>query len=732
MVRTILVYAAGAVVIAAGWLRLEQPAEGAGLALWLALLALLAALPRLRWTKAAALLGAAALAVGSALEVSPLDPGAAGARFWDGFLLFYELELPFPVAEQPDMASVLLLAVFGFCAAFALAVTARRPALAATVLVVAAGWPATLGEGGSWTGALILAGVLVVLAGLGRTAPRLALAMGTVLVVAAVAASTSSAVGREAFLAWQSWDPYDRPTQPVGVDYVWDGNYGGIAFPERKTVVLRIEAGPERTYWRATTLDSFDGERWIEDTKNSLFPSPFGNRAVLTGDPMLPAAARSPANWAKQVVTVDALRDEHLVGGISPVAYGTRLAEIRYGWGGVAQVRGGLTRGTRYSVWSYAPRPAAKTLARLTARYPAAAVRRGRYLNPVSWQSVPAFGTPGREAFIDEQFRSGFLPRPYRALYAKARQVVGDPRTPYGAVAALETWFRTSGGFTYDEQPGPQGAAPLVTFVQEGKRGYCQYFAGAMTLMLRYLGIPARVAVGFTSGRYDERRRTWTVTDHDAHAWVEAWFPRYGWLPFDPTPARGRLGGGYTASSSSFEEPDALAAFGGGVAARLLAKERLERGRDGFNTGLGGGAVATAAEGGRAALPVLVLVLLGLPAAFAIAKAARRRARYLGRDPRSVARACRAELAGFLADQRIEVPPSATLTEIAALLEARLRIDAGVFARAATFARFAPPEQAARAGVRARRELRELERALRRRLSARARFRGLLSLRSLA
>ncbi len=68
----------------------------------------------------------------------------------------------------------------------------------------------------------------------------------------------------------------------------------------------------------------------------------------------------------------------------------------------------------------------------------------------------------------------------------------------------------------------------------ETRSGYCQHFAGAMALMLRYLGIPARVAAGFASGTYSKDH--WTVTDHDAHAWVEVWFAGYGWLPFDPTP----------------------------------------------------------------------------------------------------------------------------------------------------------------------------------------------------
>ena len=84
-----------------------------------------------------------------------------------------------------------------------------------------------------------------------------------------------------------------------------------------------------------------------------------------------------------------------------------------------------------------------------------------------------------------------------------------------------------------------------------------------MALMLRMLGIPARVAAGFTSGTYEDGG--WTVTDHNAHTWVEVWFPGYGWLPFDPTPGRGSLTASYSASSRAFNAGDAADGFLGGA-----------------------------------------------------------------------------------------------------------------------------------------------------------------------
>jgi hypothetical protein len=91
-------------------------------------------------------------------------------------------------------------------------------------------------------------------------------------------------------------------------------------------------------------------------------------------------------------------------------------------------------------------------------------------------------------------------------------------------------------GYTYDEHP-PVRPYPLESFLFTDRRGYCQQFAGAMALLLRLGGVPARVAAGFTSGQFDKSSRRWLVTDYDAHAWVEAFFPGYGWVRFDPTPA---------------------------------------------------------------------------------------------------------------------------------------------------------------------------------------------------
>ena len=110
-------------------------------------------------------------------------------------------------------------------------------------------------------------------------------------------------------------------------------------------------------------------------------------------------------------------------------------------------------------------------------------------------------------------------------------------------------YLSPANGFSYDEYP-PLTAYPLATFLFLNKLGYCQQFAGSMALLLRMGGVPARVATGFTTGAYDQNTKSWFVTDVDAHAWVEAWFPHYGWVTFDPTPAAAPARGGHAPISS--------------------------------------------------------------------------------------------------------------------------------------------------------------------------------------
>jgi hypothetical protein len=308
-------------------------------------------------------------------------------------------------------------------------------------------------------------------------------------------------------------------------------------------------------------------------------------------------------------------------------------------------------------------------------------------------------------------------------MYAAAQRVAGSAQSPYAAVLALESWFRQRGGFRYDESPPLVRDAPLVAFVTRTKAGYCQHFAGAMAAMLRMLGIPARVAVGFTSGTQDDDGK-WVVTDHEAHAWVEVWFAGLGWIPFDPTPGRGTFAGEYSFASSSEE---AVAALRRGE----LKSSSSPPGRElPDSADLGGGAGATTARAPSLFGIALVLgVLWGL--GVGLGKACIRRARYLTRDPRRAATASRRELESFLRDQGVVIPPGATLQALQRAVYDEFGLDGRPFARAAARARFGRPAQMEPGASLARRELRSLLKRARRELSFWARLRGFVSLRSL-
>jgi transglutaminase-like putative cysteine protease len=116
-------------------------------------------------------------------------------------------------------------------------------------------------------------------------------------------------------------------------------------------------------------------------------------------------------------------------------------------------------------------------------------------------------------------------------------EAIGELTNPFDQAAAIQSWFRNSGGFSYNIQVPQSGTATsdLINFL-EVREGFCQQYAFTMAVMARSLDIPARVAVGFTPGeRLDDG--SWVVGLHDAHAWPELYFEGIGWVPWEPTPS---------------------------------------------------------------------------------------------------------------------------------------------------------------------------------------------------
>jgi transglutaminase-like putative cysteine protease len=128
------------------------------------------------------------------------------------------------------------------------------------------------------------------------------------------------------------------------------------------------------------------------------------------------------------------------------------------------------------------------------------------------------------------------LPQMDPRVWALAAQITASAKTNYDKASRVENYLRSHFGYTL-ELPRTAPSDPIANFLFERKRGHCEYFASAMAVMLRTLGIPSRVVNGFRSDEFNDLSANYVIRAKDAHAWVEAYFPGYGWQTFDPTPA---------------------------------------------------------------------------------------------------------------------------------------------------------------------------------------------------
>ena len=254
---------------------------------------------------------------------------------------------------------------------------------------------------------------------------------------------------------------------------------------------------PVPTYWRLTALEAFDGRIW--SSRGTYRPA----EGPLPRDP-------SPEELSYRV------RQEFRIGALDsfwlPAAY--RPARINLDGARVnAESLTLLTEqdsaaGLVYRVESEIPRYSAAELA----------------------QARPGGGT-GVAPYLQ---LPGDFPADVRAL---AEDVTASATGPYQQALALQDHLRNN--YEYDEAaPAGHSNDHLRYFLFRSKIGYCEQFAGAFAAMARSIGLPARVAVGFTPGSYDPALDVFHVTTKEAHAWPEVYFNDLGWVAFEPTPGR--------------------------------------------------------------------------------------------------------------------------------------------------------------------------------------------------
>jgi protein-glutamine gamma-glutamyltransferase len=332
--------------------------------------------------------------------------------------------------------------------------------------------------------------------------------------------------------------------------FSWDHNYGPLNWPRDGREMLRVKA-KQPAYWKAEALDIFDGRIWRESRS--------GTREATINE--LPANPAVVDRWTQTIkVNVRNLRTRTFVtAGIAVDApQMPHRAAIPNGPPGIWSSSRTLRRGDTYQAKVYTPKPTDRELAAAGSDYDRGFTdfreiqldggRRsapdGQFLGPTvvdfpEWdddvsliQAKRPDPSTGALEFIDGD--RALADSGLRRTWALAQRLKEGAANPFEYTKSVEAYL--SRGFSYTESP-PASARTLEGFLFEAKSGYCQQYSGAMALLLRMAGIPARVATGFTAGSLDRKANEYVVRDLDAHSWVEAWFPDIGWVTFDPTPS---------------------------------------------------------------------------------------------------------------------------------------------------------------------------------------------------
>ena len=326
--------------------------------------------------------------------------------------------------------------------------------------------------------------------------------------------------------------------------FAWDHEYGPLDWPRDGRELLRIRS-PNRAYWKADALDEFDGRRWVHTES--------GAEPWWLGFSTAGIEVSNLRRWSFDVaINVRNLRSETIpIAGVADSIYLPRRAPVQVRPGIFAVGSRDLRRGDAYRATVYVPQPSVREMRNAGTTYSTAPVEpfthftievgpgREGELAPLAGRLLPVavrgFGAqPVRLSLTSppaaELLESSNVARTYRL----SRRLLAGASTPYEYVRAIERHLGE--GFSYSETP-PKESQTLDGFLFDGKIGYCQQFSGAMALLLRMGGVPARVITGFSPGSLDRENRQYVVRDLDAHSWVEAWFPGVGWVVFDPTPS---------------------------------------------------------------------------------------------------------------------------------------------------------------------------------------------------
>ncbi len=588
---------------------------------------------------------------------------------------------PLTSTDVPELQLLLAFCVYWLVGAAAfLSLSLRRPVPGIVLTLVLLGFSLTV-DGAPrvlWSALLflILAACLLVLArGLKREewALRDTLAGGAVGVVAALLAllllgAAPSAVATP-WQDWRTWDPFGRG--PSVYQFNWLQNYPRLLDPANDVMIMKVTS-PSPSYWRANALETFTGNAWtaVQAFLERLEPTRSGDSYVYSVPEVAPTP---PGLTVSQSFQVQSVYTNYLFVGGDPRSFridqdlALRTNDVR-----ALHSNKALGPTLAYRVTAVIPDLKPTDVVGKGSDYPQALDRylglpflpASRIEGPdqeASWRSTVPDSFPGGGEWVD--------------LYAFNREIIGEATDPYEVTLRIERYLRNF--FEYSlTPPSSDYSSPYSAFLFDTRSGYCQHFAGAMALLLRYNGIPARVAVGFTSGELDESSPdTYTVSTNNAHAWVEVYFPQIGWVAFDPTPGLEHTIPTPGASSTSPGFINPFVDTGSTEPGTVTTEPRRPNSPEDEPTG--GASAGNEGRGwlaGAAWVPWLAGLAV-LVIAWPVGRSLWRRRRLRRGPPEQRLQASLALLRSEMADYGIAVAPSQTLEETLSALDLRLGID---------------------------------------------------------
>ncbi|MBC8099197.1 MAG: hypothetical protein H7Y11_07120 [Armatimonadetes bacterium] len=268
--------------------------------------------------------------------------------------------------------------------------------------------------------------------------------------------------------------------------------------------VMMYVSSPAWSYWRGYAYDFYDGRTWRQSNAEL---ETINITSRMRGSFMLDNSVPRSQTFVQTFYIMQAMPNVVWVGG-QPTELYISAAQIARDVTGGIRVGEGLKNGTVYSVVSSRLDFEPEALRTAGDRYPTDIT--------VTYLQLPEAITQRTRDF--------------------AQTLTAAADNPYDQVIAIRDHLLVT--YPYDYFPPPQ--APNTDSVDQflfvDQRGVCEHYTSAMIVLLRSLGIPARFAVGYGSGDFNALSGYYEVRANDAHAWVEVYFPEYGWVPFDPTP----------------------------------------------------------------------------------------------------------------------------------------------------------------------------------------------------